>query len=138
MLIVDLALSKDGVDRLKGDEYSLVSDVSGVVESVKVYRGTAVVSVGDSVNKGDLLVDGYVTIKEQTLKTNVLACVSIIVEESGEYRSKNDNEEDRALTFALIDAPDVEVLHQDVQKTVKQGEYLYKTTIKYRRILYAG
>jgi len=138
VLIVDLALSKDGVDRLKGDEYSLVSDVSGVVESVKVYRGTAVVSVGDSVNKGDLLVDGYVTIKEQTLKTNVLACVSIIVEQSGEYRSKNDNEEDRALTFALIDAPDVEVLHQDVQKTVEQGEYLYKTTIKYRRILYAG
>ena len=138
VLIVDLALSKDGVEKLDGNVYSLISDVSGVVESVKVYRGTALVNVGDKVNKGDVLVDGYVTIKEQTLKINVLACVSVIVEECGEYRSAKDDEEEKAALFALVDADDVEVLSVDVQKTCVGEEYLYKTTVKYRRILYAG
>ena len=138
VLIVDLALSKDGVEKLDGNVYSLISDVSGVVESVKVYRGTALVNVGDKVSAGDKLIDGYVTIKEQTLKTNVLACVSIIVEECGEYRSAKDDEEEKAALFALVDADDVEVLSVDVQKTCVGEEYLYKTTVKYRRILYAG
>lgn len=137
-LVIDLAISTDGVQKLGGNQYSLITDVSGVVESIKVYRGTATVNVGDSVSKGDVLVDGYATVKEQTVKINVLASVSIIVEECGEYRSKNDGEEDKAVLFALFDFPDVEVLDTSVQKTYSQGEYLYKTTIKYRRILFAG
>jgi hypothetical protein len=125
------------VDKLNGNEYSLVSDTVGVVESVKVYRGTALVKAGDTVGVGDILVDGVVTVKDQTLKTNVLATVSIIVEVFGEYRSKEDNQEEKAVLFALFDCGEVEVLSSAVQKSEKNGEYLYKTTVKYRRVLSA-
>ena len=137
-LIIDLALAKDGVDRIDGWVYALYSDVSGVIESIKTYRGTAVVKVGDRVSDGDLLVDGIVTVKEQSIKINVLACVSIIVERGGEYHSKYDDEQDKALLFALEEVGDVEVLSTEVQKSFADGEYLYKTILKYRRVLYAG
>ena len=59
----------------------------GTIEKINVYRGTALVKKGDYVKKGDLLVDGYMTIKEQVVKINVLASLSIIAEEQFVYFS---------------------------------------------------
>ena len=52
--------------RTEGGEESvmpriLVSDCDGVITAVSVYSGKALVSVGDVVKKGDLLISGYVS-----------------------------------------------------------------------------
>ena len=45
------------------DPVSLVSDVAGVVESMIVRQGTPMVSIGDKVTPGQILVEGYYEIK---------------------------------------------------------------------------
>ena len=136
-LNVELALSTDNVDRLDGNVYELFSDVDGVVESITVYRGTAVVSVGDVVKKGDLLVGGYAVIKEQTVKINLLATVTIIAEKEHTYYSEKDNEERTARIFAEQEHGG-EILSGETSKTFDGSKYVYKTTLKVRRVLFAG
>ena len=81
-LKISLVLSKDKVERLSGEVRALYADTDGIIESVKVYRGTAVCSVGQRVNENDLLVDGYSIIKETRVETNVIAVVSIVAEKT--------------------------------------------------------
>jgi similar to stage IV sporulation protein len=137
-LEVELVLSSDKVQTLDGNVHALYSDVSGIIESVKVYRGTAVVKVGDNVNKGDLLVDGYVVLKENTIKINVLCAVSVIAEETLEYFSEKDGEEEKAELFAQMQTEDKDVLASQTIKIPKDNGYLYIVNVKYRRTLYAG
>ncbi len=137
-LEVELVLSSEKVQTLDGNVYALYSNVSGVVESVKVYRGTAVVKVGDKVNKGDLLVDGYVTLKENTVKINVLCAVSLIVEDTLEYYSNKDGEEEKAELFAQMQVEDSQILSSNTIKIPKDNGYLYIVNVKYRCTLYAG
>ncbi len=137
-LLIDLALATDSVDRLDGNVYSLTSAVNGTIEKINVYRGTAIVKKGDYVNKGDLLVDGYMTIKEQTVKINVLASLSIIAEEQFLYSSKKDNEEEKAELLARANFTDKEILQTKTEKEKEKGSFIYKTMIKYRYIIYVG
>ncbi|MBQ3219593.1 MAG: sporulation protein YqfD [Clostridia bacterium] len=136
-LEIELVLSKDKVETLNGNLYALYSDVDGVVESVKVYRGTALVVKGDVVKKGDLLVGGYAVIKEQTIKMNVLATVSVIMEKEFIYLSDKDNEEDKARLFAEEEI-DKEIVSGKTIKSFENNKYVYKTTLKIRRVLFAG
>ncbi|MBO7149924.1 MAG: sporulation protein YqfD [Clostridia bacterium] len=137
-LLVDLALATDNVDRLDGNVYSLTSAVNGTIEKINVYRGTALVKKGDYVNKGDLLVDGYMTIKEQTVKINVLASLSIIAEEQLLYSSKKDNEQEKAELLARANFTDKEILECITIKEKQKASFIYKTMIKYRYIIYVG
>ena len=130
-------MSKESQSALDGNVYELLSDEDGVVESVKVYRGTAVVSVGDAVKKGDLLVGGYAVIKEQTVKVNLLATVTIIVEREFVYTSNSDGEEETALLFAEQQV-DKEIVSGSTEKQFDGSKYVYKTTLKIRRVLFAG
>lgn len=136
-LVVDLALSQDKVGTLDGKVYEFYSDVDGVVENIKVYRGTAVVEKGQAVKKGELLVNGVAIIKDKEVKINVLACVTILSEFKYEYRSNNDGEEERAVTFAE-QALCREPLDEKVIKSQENGEYIYTVTLTYRHVIYAG
>ncbi len=137
-LLVDLALATDSVDRLKGDVYSLTSSVNGVIEKINVYRGTALVKKGDYVNKGDLIVDGYMTIKEQTVKINVLASLSIIAEEQFVYSSTQDNQEEKAELLARANLAEKEIVETITTKEKGKNSFIYKTIVKYRYIIYVG
>lgn len=137
-LLIELVLSSEKVKGLNGNVYQMHSTENGVVESVKVYRGTAVVSVGDMVREGDLLVDGYAVIKDQTIKINVLASITLAVEKTYEYKLVGDDEQENAEIFALAEVGDEDIISTQVQKIPLEGEYLYKVTVKYRRVLYAG
>ena len=138
ILLVDLALATDSVDRLDGNVYSLTSAVNGVIEKINVYRGTALVKKGDYVQKGDLIVDGYMTVKEQVVKINVLASLSIIAEEQFTYSSKEDNEEKKAELLARANFFDEEILESITTKERENGSFIYKTMLKYRYIIYVG
>jgi similar to stage IV sporulation protein len=137
-LNLELVLSKDKPEKLKGDVYELVAPVDAIVESIKVYRGTAEVKEGDVVKKGDLLVGGYAFIKEQTVKINLLACVTLLASEQDVYCSQKDNEEQNARLFALAQAGEKDVLSLDVKKEFDGKQYIYTTTVNYRLVIYAG
>jgi len=137
-LMIDLTLARENTPIIDGEVYSLFSDVDGVVESVKVYRGTPLVKVGDQVKTGDLLVDGYAVIKEQTVKINVLATVTLIVKEQREYFFDQDGKEDYALALIEGDLADKEIVNSSVNKSVVDGGYLYQVVAEYKRILFAG
>ena len=135
-LIINSALSTEKVKTLPTDVYALYSDVDGVVESVKVYRGTAVVRHGESVKKGQLLVDGNVVIKEQTVKINVLATVTLRVSSTVKYRSNSLNDEDKAITFAEEHFGERD--YREISAVVeKDGDgYIYVVTAVYLKTVY--
>ncbi len=136
-LKVELALSTDDVSRLKGDVEELRTSVCGDIESIKVYRGQAMVGVGDSVKVGDLLVDGVVTVKEQQIKTNVLCAVSIIVTSEKHFIFKEDNLENTAVLLAEGEVDD-EIILSEVEKIQKNDGYLYIVKTRYRRVYNVG
>lgn len=136
-LIVNSALTTEKVEVSSGKQENLYSTLSGEVEDIKVYRGEAVVSRGDFVKKGDLLVKGEVNIKENQVKTGVLATVTLLTEQQYFYRSPSEFDEAAAEAFALAESGE-ECVSSFVEKTQDEKGFLYTVTLKYRRIIYAG
>ncbi len=137
-LEINSALSDDPVKTLDGDVKELRTDASGVVEKIKVYRGTAVVSEGQEVAAGDLLVDGYAMVKEERVEINVIASVTVIAEFEYEYRSADENAGDIALLYAEQAVGEKEILNSSVIKESDEGEYVFKVKISYRKVFFAG
>ena len=137
-LVVDLALSQEKVGTLDGSVYEFYSDADGVVESIKVYRGTATVEKGQAVKKGDLLVNGVAVIKEKEVRINVLASVTLLCEFNYEYRSEKDGEEEKATMLAEQALNDKEPVSETVIKSEENGKFVYSVTLTYRHVLYAG
>ncbi len=137
-LVVNLVLSKEQVKTQDGNIYSLVSDCDGVIESIKVYRGTAVKAVGDAVSVGELIVDGYATVKEQTVKINVIAVVTVVAKTQVVYQSDKTGQEKTALLFAQAALDGYEIINLDCTVNNSGGGYVYTVTARYRRIIYAG
>ena len=127
----------DSVKRIDDTVFTLYSNVSGIVESVKVYRGTALVKDGDIVNVGDVLVDGVVYLKDVATKTNVLASVSIISEFEYKFESELDNMEVQAKIFAT-EKLNKETISEEVKKEKNNGKFTYFVKLNYRTILKVG
>ena len=139
-LAINMALAKENSKRLSGDVYQMISTESGIVESIKVYRGTAQVKEGDHVEKGALLVDGYAIVKEQTLKINVLASVVIRAQKQFTFTFLDENSADKAIALCKGLIGDVEDIKTDIaiKKSQDGTEYEYEVTATYKRIIYAG
>ena len=136
-LIIYSAVSKTPVKTLNTGSYSLVSDTDGVIESIKVYRGTALKSAGDRVNKGEEICAGYAVIKDKTVNVGVVATVSLKAEFVYGYLSGKDGEENIAEIFAVAAAGEKNVLNVSTEKTATEnGEYFYRVTVTYRKLLY--
>ena len=138
-LIVNVALAKDKVNVLDDSVTALYSDVCGEIQEIRVYRGTALVNVGDRVQEGTLLVDGYATVKEQTLKTNVIASVVIRAEQTFQYRFRGEDQEERAILNARLDfGGQVDGEFVKKEKSTDGEDYIYLVTLLYTRVLTAG
>ena len=136
-LVVELVLSQDAISPIKTDVYSLSSDVDGEIENIKIYRGNPLFSVGDTVKKGDVIVDGNITVNDKTTTTFVLAKVTI--KACVDYCfSLPDNSEETALAFALAQVGEKQVVSTHVVKEVDGNDFLYKVKIYYRHILTVG
>jgi len=141
-LKVYLVLKTEPPKTLGGKAEKLQSTVSGKVESIKVYRGRALVSVGDTVSVGDVLVDGQVEFKEQIIPMNVLACVTIRAEEKFAYRFEDENSENLAVLYATESLGDKEPASISVEKIKIDLDgktvYEYSVAVQYICVLYAG
>ena len=142
-LSVYLVLKTDQLLSLDENATSLSATEDGVVESVKVYRGTSVVEVGDNIKSGDLLVKGEVEIKEQIVNVNVLAYVTVLSQKSFIYECDFEGWESVALIYAEQMLDGREITNGSVVCSVKSLEdgkivYLYQVTIEYRCVYFAG
>ena len=137
-LVVRTELAQTPAERLEGNVKEVRADTDGVIEFIKVYRGTAVVCVGDQVKKGDLLVDGYAVIKEQTIPINVIASVTIKANCFYEYFSPYDNCQEQAKVFAEVYFADRQAQSKEVEKTAVKGGFIYKVTLSYLRVYCVG
>ena len=137
-LMIELVLSEDKRGTLDDNVYSLTSDVDGIIESVKVYRGTALLAVGDTVKKGDIIVDGYAVVKEQTVKINVLAYCTVKVSTVFHYKTDKSGAEEVAVMLALSELNDKEIISYSVEVYPDGDGYDYAVTTEYRHVLRAG
>ena len=138
-LVVNLELSKDKVPTLDGNVYQLISPVSGEIEDIKVYRGTAIKKVGEQVKKGELIVDGYVILKEQTVKINVLASVTLICEQEYVVEFSSADKKKEAIILLEQKLVDMEIVGSETEIIkIEDNKYQYKVTLKYRHVMCVG
>ncbi len=119
----------------------LISKEKGVVESVKVYRGTAVVKVGDCVEVGDVLVENYVEIKERRVQTGALAYVTLLSEYEFNYVLNGRDSEGVALALAGEEFLEREIVSSTVTVTELSGEkdrFIYTVKATYRTVVRSG
>ena len=137
-LVIDLELKKEDVKTLDGNVYSMFSDVDGIIQSVNVYRGTAKVTVGQTVKKGDLLVDGYAVVKDQTVKINVLAAVTLTCQSQFNYIFDDDKSAEKAIMFAEQELSDKQITDSEVVVTRVDGRFNYSVKLSYLHVIYVG
>ncbi len=136
-LVIDLAIAQSNTHikgEVKGDFYA---ECGGIVEEISVYRGTAQVAVGQKVNAGEVLVAGYMEIKNQRIEVLPLAVVTVLVEAQKTYISDKEDAEDMAITF-LEGELNISAERATVEKEIKNGKYYYKVNLLYKRVLYTG
>lgn len=131
VLSVNLIEKKKNTDTKNKPLSVLYAKDSGIIESVKTYRGTARVKEGDSVKKGDVLIDGVFILNEQTVNVNIIAEISMICEYDFEFVSDKEADENIAVIFAKENF-NKEIT--DFKTTCKKtnGEYIYCVTLYYR------
>lgn len=135
-LSIELVLAENSQKTQIGACDKIVSDYDGVIEEIKVYRGTAALSMGDKVKKGDTVVYGYVNIKEQTISVNPIAYVSILYEKTVQYVSDKDNQEQTAYIFALGESDTGYVQKYTVDKSFDGEKYIYNVKMSIRAKIY--
>lgn len=137
-LCIELVLSKQPPTTMTGDAKNLTTKFSGVIESVKAYRGTVIKTVGETVSEGDIIVDGYMTVGDTVVETNVIATVSIISVIEDAYLDAGDGKKDY---YSLISSEKVingEIVDSQVTVTTVNERYLYTVKTTVRRILSVG
>ena len=137
-LKINLVLAEGKTGIMNSNVTALYSDVSGVVENIKVYRGTAEVEIGDQVNKGDLLVGGYALIKEEKVSVNVLAVITLKVPTEYMIILNEKGMQDRAVMLAEEEANGKEIVDYTVEEIPLEKGYQYNVTLFSKRIITSG
>ncbi len=137
-LVITIELSPFTKDIIDGETTMLYSTADGVVESIRVYRGEAVVNVGDVVKTGDLLVSGSKLVGETETVTYVLASVTLKRQFDFYYQSESETDETRAFLLAKESLGEYEIADKEIIKTKENGVFNYFVKIYYRTIIYGG
>ncbi|MCQ2387311.1 MAG: sporulation protein YqfD [Clostridia bacterium] len=137
-LQIDSSLSQNENRSIFCTADSLISDCEGEIIELKVYRGTAVKNVGDYVKKGDILVEGFMSIKDTTISTKVLCMAVIKSKFTCEFILDNEISEEQALIFAENELSDKDVLESVVLKEKTGDKFTYKVNVYYKNILYSN
>ncbi len=136
-LLIELILAENETHIKADGQKDLYADLDGVVEEIKIYRGTSNVKIGDEVKKGDLLVSGFMEIKEKRVEVNALAQVTLTAKKEFTYISASDKDSEAAIAFALSSFAR-ECDSAVVDRLEENGEYYYKVTVYYKRVIYTG
>ena len=76
-------------------------------------------------------------IKEQTVKINVLASLSVVYEKQFNYVGE-EGCENQALAFAMANAQEQEIIDWSVETAKYNDKFLYKVTAKCRAVIHVG
>ena len=137
-LKINLVLAEGKTGIMNSNVTALYSDVRGVVENIKVYRGTAEVEIGDQVSEGDLLVGGYALIKEEKVSVNVLAVITLKVPTEYTIILNEKGMQDRAVMLAEEEANGKEIVDYTVEEIPLEKGYQYNVTLFSKRIITSG
>ena len=137
-LNIELIKKEQDKEIVGGQSESLVSNCEGILQDIKVYRGTAVKNIGDKISVGDVIVDGYVVIKDKQVKTNVIATAYVKVLENFTYTSYLDNDNKNAILQATLLCENDDCVVESVDKYEKEGKYIYQVTISYITVIWTG
>ncbi len=142
-LVVTVTIEVNAEVPVQERERELCSQKDGIVESITVIRGRALVSEGDAVRQGQMLVSGTVIDGEgenaAVRETYPVAWCTVLCESVAEYESAEQNEaaRSRALALALMGA-EGEVTDTDITVTGTEGAYVYRVALTYRQIYSVG
>ena len=118
---------------------SIVSDVSGVVKSMTVYRGRALKNVGDRVAEGEILADGEVTLADGRTylgSCQALICVEKSVTEEFYFDSDDQNSIADAVAMAKLNVYGEDAsIKTDVAPFGEQ--FIIRVTVSYT-VVYGG
>ncbi len=134
-LVVYLA-EKESPKKPTPPVYELNSLASGEVVELKVYRGVSNVKVGDVVDIGDLLVEGYFILDEEKIKTPVIALVSVREKRTFNIASENEllNEELLALASQVLGE---DYVFYNVNESLTDKERVYDVELFYDVVMIA-
>ena len=135
-LVVELILSQSKPHINNTNNKDLVSQYDGVIDKIYLYRGTPLFKEGEQVKKGDVLVGGYVVVKDNVVNVNALAVVVIRFNRLVSCVLNEDNDE-LAKSFVL-DSIEENGQVVNIIKEQKNGKYYYKVEIEYKISLYTG
>jgi hypothetical protein len=131
---VNLVKAQTGCEIASKTAENLYSTANGVIERIKVYRGTAEVSVGDSVTQGQILVGGYNIVGDQMLKTFVVSEVWIIAQKTFEWTLEKGQEE-LAKLLSVEQMQNSLITQISVLATPQNQQEKYTVTVGYRMII---
>lgn len=136
-LVVDSQITSSKIEVLGENSTDIVSTVDGIIEEIVVLRGTPLVSVGDKVKKGDLLVGAYLLGKEEgeIFPTFTVARVKIIETIEFSYKPNVLNDREIELAYALAE---FNANGNIVEKQHKIDNGVIVVTLTIRRILTGG
>jgi sporulation protein YqfD len=136
-LKIQLILAKGSPTTIDGTKDAMYSTFSGRIESIRLYRGTAVAKVGDVVKVGDTLISGYYSNGEKVVKVGVIAVVNILTEEVKTYHLDREGLE-YAVKIFVEEESTGEVVDTLVSAEQTNDGYLYTAKTIVRRILKSG
>lgn len=128
-LVVELAAA-DEETPLFTAKSALCAPEAGVVEYIKLYRGTARVTAGDAVERGAVLLDGSVLSGETELNVCVLGEVGLLITDTAVIAAED---EDRAIALFCARAD-----REYIAVSAERAEGGFRVAGRYRRILYGG
>ncbi len=97
VLVVDVQVDEEHYGAVSSKP--LVSDADGVVRSIVAVCGTAAVSAGDTVKKGDTLIYAHTVSGEETVKCLAAGYAELECKKTCEYFAREENDEN--LKYAL-------------------------------------
>ena len=136
VLVVDTALSTSEPEVLGKNACDLVSSCDGVIEEITVLRGTALVSAGQEVKKGDALVGAYILGKDDSVyNTFVIARVKILKKTEYFYKCNGASENNVSIAYALAEFDESGEIKDKSHEVVDGG---VKVTLTVRITVYGG
>lgn len=134
-LVINAELSSSISQPLVKYDGDLVSSVDGVVEEISVLRGTALVTLGQEVKKGDTLVGAYLTDKDgEVYKSFTVARVKILETLTFEYENANFNNIELYYAISKFKVSELEVYEKRHEII---GDKIV-ITLTVRHVLYGG
>jgi len=133
VLVIDVQVDEEHYG--SADLKPLLSDCDGVVKNIVAVCGTAAVSVGDSVKKGDTLIYAHTLAGEEEIECLAAGYAEIECTGRAEYFAETDSDESLKEAYSSILLDEEEILSRSHSVNPTEGGVIYKIEFTYLRRL---